>query len=392
MLHTKSLGFLTAVGTVGLLAASCGGSNGAPTDGGLADITHMGMGAIVADGSGDDGGAVAYDGTLGTPCKTDADCKGVGGPGTNKCSNSPAVLVNLTNVEVTALPTPYCVVPPGPQGPNCDPAPASDPGGMQFHYCDGPDDPSSPGICVPYNQQAPVSGQGHCELGCTYTFDGSAPMGCPGQDTCSPIPGAVESDGTTGAILGGIGFCQGTCEKDADCRDLNAAQDAGAPWVCQLDIGYCTQHPLATRTKALGAACTFTGTRNDATTGACNCGIVDSGDNKAFCTSSCIVGGTVPCPMGWQCDNLEPPVLPDGVTPLTVENIDTQGVCLPACSLPPDGGIEASTPDAGDSTDASTDAEAGSAPVSPAEAGSASTCPPSATCQSQTVLGPECLP
>ncbi len=377
MSHNKSLGLLAAVGLAGLVVASCGSSNGAASDAG-SEITHRppGPGAIVADSSsgdaGDDAGSGNFDGTTGQTCTTDADCTRDGGPGINKCSNG--MLFRFNGVVVTLLPTPICLIPPGASGGNCDPAPPSDPGGMFFHGCDGPD-ASAPGICIPFSTPA-VSGQGHCEFPCNFAFDGSRPTGCPGNDTCTPIPGAVTTD-PTGAVNGGLGYCQGSCEKDSDCTLL------GTGWVCQKDVGFCTQHPLATRRKALGTACTAA----DFTSGACYCGIQSNLTQAGFCTSSCIVGGTVPCPNGWLCDNLTSPTSPDGSTTITMENVGTPGVCVPGCTLASDSGspAESGSPDAGTETDGAVDGAT-------AEAAAPVACPGGSTCQSQTVLGPECLP
>ena len=325
------------------------------------------MGPIVSDG-GDDGEASAtiggFDGTTGKPCKADTDCAGPGGPGVNRCSTSLMGTVGGTGgVSVALLPTPACVLP------TCDPAPAAtDPTGMFLHYCDGPkDDMTSPGLCLP-----PPSGTGPglCLPACSFKFDGSAPTGCIGNDVCIPI--AETTDQLTGAVIGGIGFCEGLCEKDSDCSAL------GAGWVCQVDIGYCTQHPR-TRTKQLGDACT-------SGTNACNC-LTATGSTSGFCTSACIVGGTVPCPNGWVCDNGGSTLLNDG-TPVTKENPKTAGTCFPPCT-PGDAGVpEAATPEAS----APADGSAGDAQASTPEAAAPASCPAASTCQSLTPLGYECSP
>jgi hypothetical protein len=341
------------------------------------DVVHRGGEVIISDGGddGSDGGPVAYDGTTGRMCTTDAQCAGPGGPGINQCSTS--LVSVLAGVTIAPLPTPICMVPPGPNGYNCDPAPASDPTGMYIHGCDGPDgSASTPGICVSFSTP-PVTGQGYCLPACTFLFDGSAPTGCVGNDTCTPIAGAGYSD-ATGNIVGGVGYCQGTCEKDSDCSGL------GTGWVCQTEIGQCTQHKK-TFTKALGSAC-------NAGTTACNC-LTNINTNLGFCTSSCIVGGTVPCPNGWQCDNLQAPNGPNG-TPIP-ENAMTPGVCLPACSLPGDGGTspEASTGvDAATGSDAATDASPAPADAAPEGSTVLTTCLPNSMCQIETGQGAECLP
>jgi hypothetical protein len=373
--HRKSLGLLAVAGVVGLVAASCGGSSGSPTDAGTADIAHKGMEVIVSDG-GDDGSDSSlgtYDGTVGQPCKVDADCASAGGPGVNKCSNS--LGGTLGGVTVTLFPTPVCVLP------TCNPAPDSDPTGMFLHFCDGPDDPSSPGLCVPN-----ASGTGICLPSCTFNFDGSAPTGCMGADRCSPF--AQNQDVNTGAVTGGLGFCQSACETNADCSGL------GTGWSCQTDLGFCTQH-LKARTKMPGDACT-------SGTSACNC-LSDPTTNTGFCTTACVVGSSTPeCPSGWGCENNETNVLMDG-TPVTVENVNTSGACYPLCTLGDGGGPvpEASTPvvvdasgdapdeagEAGDAADTGT-----TVPTPDGGAATVATCPAGSVCQVQTPLGPECTP
>jgi hypothetical protein len=351
---------------MGLVAASCGGSSGSPSDAGEADIAHKGMGAIVSDGgddSGDAGSSGLNDGTTGMACKTDADCIGDGGPGVNKCSNGLGGTIG--GVTVTVLPTPVCILP------TCNPAPDTDPTGSFLHFCDGPDDPSSPGLCIPTATQ----GQGICLPACSFAFDGSAPTGCVGKDICNPI--AQNTDTTTGAVTGGLGFCQGICETNTDCSAL------GTGWVCQTDIGFCTQH-LKTRTKNLGDACT-------SGTTACNC-LADQTTDTGFCTTACIVGGTVACPAGWACDDGESNILMDN-TPVATENVQTAGNCFPLCTMGDAGVPEAAVPEAAAPVDGSTDS-ATDAPVATPDAGVAPlvTCPADSICQVETPIGPECTP
>jgi len=95
------------------------------------------------------------------------------------------------------------------------------------------------------------------------------------------------------------------------------------------------------------------------------------------------VGGD-PCQTGWICDNLQPSVLqdPDGtVITVTAENVQTPGVCMPACSLA-DGGTPATT-DAG-TTGSPVDAGSG-------EGGSPG-CPANSVCEMITPAGPDCVP
>jgi hypothetical protein len=362
------LAFLVTVAASGLVAASCGGSSssgGSPSDAG-GDITRKGMGAIVEDGgdAGSDATGMAYDGTTGQPCKTDADCVGPGGPGLAKCSNS--LTATITGVAITPLAKPVCVVP------TCDSAPPDDPTGQYVHFCDGPDVPGSPGICLPDG-----SGGGICLPVCTFNFDGTAPTGCLAPDTC--VPYIVDTDMNQN-VVGGGGFCEGDCQSDSDCSAL------GTGWSCQTDIGYCTQHPRV-RTKQIGDSCT-------SNTTACNC-VVGQNSTSGFCSSTCVVGSTVACPDGWVCDNGEASVLPDGTT-TPAENIMTMGTCFAPCALA-DGGStlpeaaapEASTPLGGvdGSADGATDGPSSSAP----EAEAPASCPAGTTCQGGTPAGPDCV-
>jgi hypothetical protein len=392
------------------VVSSCGSSNGSSNDAG-GDISHKPVEVIIGDSGGDGSSASSApaDGTTGLPCKTDSDCAAPGGPGINICSNSGSLAASVTNVQVTLLPTPVCLVPLGNGlgGANCDPAPPTDPTGANFHFCDGPDSPNSPGICIPLTA-TPSAGLGLCQIPCTAALDGTVATGCLGQDTC--ILQYVGTDPTTNMPIA-LGYCRGSCEKDADCADLNTARaaagpDAGPAWVCQVDIGYCTQHPV-TRTKQLGAACVASGRGSDNTSGACNCALANAA-NKGFCTQACIVGGAVACPNGWECDDLQLATLSDGTT-IPTETVNSPGFCIPRCSL--DGGAgapvdagnqvppEASTPadasidgstEGGAPTDASTPVEASS----PADAGtvSSSMCPPNSTCRNVTPVGPNCQP
>jgi hypothetical protein len=243
---------------------------------------------------------------------------------------------------VNPLPTPVCMVPPGSgNGGNCDPAPPSDPSAQLPHFCDGPDSPDSPGICVAVSSGAHA---GSCSPMCVFALDGSSPSGCAGLDTCGPTA-FIALD--TSNQLFGWGSCLGTCEKSADCAAL------GSGYTCQTDTGYCTASPV-TRPKHLGEACTA----NDSTTGACNClpGMSGSG----YCTSACVLGGA-PCPNGWRCDTLQSASVHVGGNVLAVpaENSGMSGLCVAPCTAP-DGG--------------------------PA------LCPSNSTCQSGTPLGPACLP
>jgi hypothetical protein len=309
---------------------SMGATGGSP-DGAPGHVATAGVDAA-ASGPG-------FDGTSGIPCTTSAGCKGARGPGINVCSNSLTYSVNA--MIVNPLPTPVCMVPPASGGGgNCDPAPPSDPSAQLPHFCDGPDSPASPGICIASSSPH----VGTCSPMCTFFLDGSAPTGCVGKDTCIETQFiALDSNNQ----LFGWGFCQGSCEQTSDCATL------GAGYICQTDTGYCTASPV-TRSKQLGQACTA----NDSTTGACNC--LPGTTGQGYCTSSCIYGGA-PCPMGWVCDTLQSATVHVGGNALTVpaENPGISGLCVAPCTAP-DGG--------------------------PAQ------CPATSTCKLGTPIGPDCLP
>ncbi len=319
--------FGACIGCPSSTDASGGSSDGAP------DHDATGVGTTHPSGQG-------FDGTTGLPCATSADCRGSRGPGINACSNSLTYSVNA--MIVNPLPTPVCLVPPASGGGgNCDPAPATDPSALLPHFCDGPDSPSSPGICIA-NSSAPHDGT--CSPMCTFILDGSPPTGCVGKDTCIETQFiALDSNNR----LGGWGYCQGTCENTSDCAAL------GAGYICQTDTGYCTASPV-TRPKQLGQACTG----NDSLTGACNCSPGPMGNG--YCTSACVVGGA-PCPNGWVCDTLQSASVSVGGSMLTVpaENAGMSGLCIAPCTAP-DGG--------------------------PAQ------CPAASTCKAGTPIGPDCLP
>lgn len=376
MSHKKSLGLLAAFAFAGLVVASCGSSSsgGSSDDGGT--IQHKDGGEVII-GTGDSGEAAAQivaDGTTGHACKTNADCSTPTGPGINTCSIGE--LGTFDGVRVQFYSSPVCTIPPAAGG-NCDPMPPLDPMGMNLHFCDGPDSPNSPGLCLPL----PSGAGGSCEVLCKFNLDGSAPTGCAGKNRCLPL--FYFTDGT-GAVTGGGGICQGSCEQDSDCSDL------GTGWLCQTDIGLCTQH-LITRKKQIGQACSRSATPSDLTSGACNCELVSQTTGDGYCTSYCVVGGK-PCANGWICDSRQDALLPDG-TPLQVPNTLTQGLCVPGCSGVGDAGVvEAAAPvEAGGASDAAADAalEGGGGPT---EAAAPVGCPPNSTCQSTTVAGPDCLP
>ncbi len=377
-------GPLIAVGLVAVTAGGCssGGAASPPvSDAGDAAVHRMLDGGIILNGD-DGGGVVGFDGTTGKACTSDADCSAAGGPGVNVCSSD--FLFPYTNVMVSLWASPVCIIPPptaATTGGNCDPVPGGVDDGFP-HFCDGPDDPSSPGLCLPFDASNPLPGDGVCYPLCTFGLDGAKATGCVGTDTCFPYTFLRSISGGT---VTGYGFCAGGCQQDSDCAGL------GAGFVCQTDIGYCTKAKV-TRTKAIGAACQTTATTDDSTTGACNC---DSDFNTGLgsCTTACVVGG-LPCPNGWVCDAGFPsPIVFTTQTgmvsvPVPSQNTGLPGVCRAPCTAPTDGGAsEAGAVEAGAADDGG-GAEAG---VPATDAGSAS-CPPNTTCQAMNVVGSDCLP
>jgi hypothetical protein len=205
-----------------------------------------------------------YDGTTGKVCTTDADCHIAGGPNVAVCSNGAFMGQDY-------YPTAVCILP------TC--SPVSD---KTVHYCDGPDGPLSPGICVPQGTGSTV---GICLPKCTYDDKGDPPVGCVsgltgGNDLCFSY---------TAGSTGGVGYCWGGCKVDADCQDGQK---------CQADEGLCMKG-VSPPTKAFGAACTL----SDTNAGVCNClyGKSDTG----YCSTVCAVGDPTGCPAGATCDPIE---------------------------------------------------------------------------------------
>jgi hypothetical protein len=158
-------------------------------------------------------------------------------------------------------------------------------------------------------------------------------------------------------------------------------------------MGVCTQRPVV-RKKQVGQACSQSGRVDDYAAGNCNCTVVNNMTGNGFCTTSCIVGGTVNlCPAGWVCDNQQSNVLPDG-TMITSENNDTQGVCVPTCSsadggTPAESGVSESGVQDGASEGSTGTSDASGGGV---EASAPAGCPAGSTCQVFTPLGLECWP
>jgi hypothetical protein len=205
-----------------------------------------------------------------------------------------------------------------------------------LHYCDGPDDPSSPGVCL----NTGTAGTGICLPRCNFAPGGNVATGCVGKDTCFVAGYDADSGGT---VLG-TGYCFGGCTENSDCPTGSS---------CQTNEGVCV-----TTLTAITAA----GTSCDATTvsgNGCDC-LSDATTDMGFCTSTCVVGGTG-CPTGWICDAELPKTLTDSagatVTAWTTQNPGLGGSCVPSCVV-----------------------------------GGTTTCPTSSTCQSSFAAGADCLP
>jgi hypothetical protein len=371
MSFRKWFGVTVACTLLGVLAgtsngcSSSSGGGGAPSDAASdgPPLRHPEGGGVDTGAGGDDSGSDAgMPGTSGKACKSAADCNG------NVCSNQYAF--TITNIKVELWPQPICIVPippPGGAAGNCDPAPPTDPTGLSLHFCDGPDDPTAPGICLANNFQMPQSMQGFCLPKCTFKMDGSAATGCPAPDTCVPFTFVLDQ---TGAVTG-YGFCQGSCTQDADCSAL------GPTYKCQTDIGFCTTAPVARGEApadagaeagavagAIGSACTKA--QNDM--GFCNCESGQAAPMNGYCTRACVVGdANNPCPDGYVCDvglGTDINFGDAGMFTLAADPKGSAGTCQAKCTVP----------DSGVGTDGGPQ------------------CPPASGCIGQTVVGPDCYP
>jgi hypothetical protein len=344
----NNLGFVSVALIVGTAvgANGCSSSNsGSPPGQDSGTIHHQD-----AATNQDSGGTTAtYDGTTGLPCTKDADCLGdAGGPGNVKCS-------------ITALPSVFggdaiypsgvCMITPA-QGGNC-----SAPNDGNFHFCDGPDQQGSPGICVPL---PPPAVTGDCLPLCLFPADGTAAQGCVGKDACIPFGFGTQSSGA--AI--GIGYCWGGCTQSSDCPTGN---------VCQTNLTQCVKS--ATPITAAGSSCLGSAKP----TAACNCFATVAPPQNGFCADSCITGDPTGCPAGQVCDANLPTELVGAndatATGFTQQNSGLVGVCLPTCTL---GTGDAGTKDSGAKTDAGSGGGCG---------GFAN-----AVCQSTTAAGADCAP
>jgi hypothetical protein len=360
-------------GALALVSGGCSSGSGATSDGGGAGGGDDGSGGEAShppprhvDGSpggpetgttvdsGNDSSTGGFDGTTGKSCATDAECDPLGlGMSGNACS----IINFFTGGPI--YPTPVCL----PIQP-CDPGTDN-----LIHYCDGPDVPTSPGVCLP------VQAGGLCVPQCSILSDASAPTGCQGKDRCN-----VFGSGLRNGQPFSVGFCFGGCAADADCPQGS---------VCQKDEGVCLTTPL-TRTKQLGQTCSV----NDPT-GACNC-FQNNTTGVGYCTQFCIVGAssTAPCPSGYVCDAELPAVITNSVTDasvpgFTMQNAGLAGSCLQAC-----GPTAASDAGSSPSSDAAADAsvDASSASGSDAASQGVAMCPATASCAMDHTAGPVCFP
>lgn len=287
------------VALVGLSSMGCGSSTvtGGPQDAGSETSTiHPVREAGVAEA----GPTATYDNTVGNPCTADSDCQPAGGPGIAVCST--------TAFTGGVYPTPVCVLP------TCDP------GTDGFaHFCDGPDDPSSPGFCLP------VPNGGICLPRCAAFSDGSAPQGCIGKDYC--VVAAFATDTTTSQAVG-LGYCFGGCTADADCP-------AGDH--CQANVGICTT-TVTPPTKQMGQQCNSNDNGTVTSPATCNC-LFNQNSGNGYCSQFCIVGSTTAaCPTGYLCDSFLPTQLTDStgttVPGFTTQNDGLLGTCAAVCTMP----------------------------------------------------------
>lgn len=347
---------VVAVPVVGCGSDSGGGSSDGGTAGNTdaATVFHRDAAGITSEAGGEASVSLLYDGTVGLPCKSDLDCQPSGGPGLAVCSSS------LTN---PVFPTPVCVIPSG-----CNAGTDNN-----VHYCDGPDDPSSPGVCLSV-------GQGLCLPQCEFANDGSPAQGCQGNDACTFYGAGI----TANNQVIGIGYCWGACTADSQCPTGSS---------CQLDQGVCLT-TVSTPTKSVGQACTAA---DNNAGGACSC-LTNPNDTSAsapgLCTKSCQVDVTKnACPSGFVCQAFEPTSFPAmGTTPATpgfaTQNTGLAGVCVAACS----GGDAGGGSSPGVEADASS-GEGGTLPSSDGSTGGGGgTCPPPMMCDTTTAAGASCLP
>ena len=279
-------------------SGSTGGDGGGGSGSGSGGSSSGAEGGPGFDGGGPSDGAqghdvvgseglpvASYDGTTGKPCTADTDCFAPNGPQAARCSST-------VFAPQAYYPTPVCVVP------TCSPISDS----QSVHYCDGPDAPSSPGVCVPYGS----GGGGLCIPKCTFDKNGGAAVGCTGKDACND----------TIDPQGGVGYCFGGCTQDTDCPGGQK---------CETDMGVCVVG-VVPPTKAFGAACT----KSDSDNGVCDCFYGSAG--TGYCSSFCLVNDPASCPAGATCDALE--YRQDGYT---TQNPGMAGYCTIGCAA--DAGV-----------------------------------------------------
>lgn len=333
----------------GIAGSSSGSGSSSTSSSGIVGSSGSGSGSSSgldgsSSGSGSSSGVFPddaggqYDGTTGKACSTDADCHSPGGPGVNVCTNDGTIFQSGA-----LFPTPFCFLPA-----KCDPG--TDGG---IHFCDGPDDPSSPGVCLPTTTPA-ETGMGICLPQCNFKPDGSAATGCIGKDTCSIYGIGADSSGNPL----GIGYCYGGCTSDADC----SAAASTTPQHCQVDEGICLT--AVTSDLPAGTGCNSASTPAPA----CNC-ITNTNTDLGYCASFCATAGSATvasCPSGWVCDASLPTTITNAadasVAGWTSANPGMAGYCAPSCS------------------------------IATGKTTSGGACPANSTCQAGDVGGPDCLP
>ncbi len=274
-----------------------------------------------ASGEAGMGNQLLYDGTVGRVCQSDDDCRAANGPGINTCSLSEAIFLAVV------YPTPICL------------STCTFVNDNALHYCDGKDDPSSPGVCIP-NPGVPVAALGMSQAGiclpwCRFAADGTVAVGsngsapaCQLNDVCQPyifLPPQTATGTDDGGALG-IGFCWGGCTQNSDCPTGSA---------CQTDVGNCISTVVPSLTT--GTPCTSADLAMNSQDAQCNCELV-AGSDAGYCTQFCITDSTTAtCPAGFVCDAFEPVELmgADGgsATGFVTQNPGLSGTCLAACSL-----------------------------------------------------------
>ena len=244
---------------------------------------------------------------------SNSDCQPDGGPGHNLCSLAGGFIdfyavASFVDLGAVIYPSPVCLLP------SCE---AGTDGVV--HFCDGPDQATSPGVCV-----TGVTGTGNgCYPACFFDNAGSAPVGCLANDVC--VSYGVVEDAT--GNLRGVGYCTGGCTSDAQCPSNQQ---------CQTDWGACVTMKIPP-TKAIGAACTNSDNGEFTNPSNCFCNVAPT-MTDGYCSQFCIVGSTTaPCPTGYTCDGQEPLDVVNandaGITGFSKQNTGLAGVCTPTCSI-----------------------------------------------------------